>query len=534
MENNTYTIKNVLLALEIKKNYGFKFTNSADGFVFRKKDLDNIRAIRLDNPSTILEFNKEDWNCFKNAENLFLEFRNYEKEVINEFKLPSFIKKVSLNHALIRTLNLEDAKNLEVLDLGDNYLDSIKGLYDLKNPKKFQVYDIEENIDYKKLLEKNPKLKVEASITQLSQENIKDIIYKSPYTKNINIIEPIYSDGYEYIKSDIKDKNFEKIDKKIEEIASSIYTPDMTVPEKIMMTMLFTNTNNRVPVKFLSRFSLYGFKVSNAVLYNFPAWCQAKVKFSKLLLNKIGIQSQQTSCALRKRKPYDIGNDLTLDNIEYMKQFGLDKKDYVDHSIMRVKIQDNWTYCDPMNIGFSTNGNFLENLFNTNTSLNETKMSDEQVYVLSGAEKIFKGKQLSFSNFQKQQIFTTMLAKYLSSKDYQILNPMEVIENKLLTEKAEDIFKQAINIPVQETVYVDNLEELKSLLIDRSKVEKIVSKDKILEEDAIMQGYTNIKSIKKTIVDFASLESKINVFKKDIENKKKDLFIPNAAQKDER
>ncbi len=531
MENNTYTIKNVLLALEIKKNYGFKFTNSADGFIFRKKDLDSIKALSLDNPSTILEFNEKDWNCFKNVKSLFLEFRNYEKEVIDEFKIPPFIKNVSLNHALIKTLNLENAKNLEVLDLGDNLLEDIKGLYSLKNLKKFQAYDIEKDIDYKKLALLNPEIKIDASITQLSEECKKDIIYKMPYTKNISIMEPIYSDGAAYIKSDIKIENFKKIDKKLEKIASDIFTPDMTVPEKVMMAMLYANTNNRQPIKLLSNFFLYGYKVSNAILYNTPAWCQTKVKFAKLLLNKVGIKSQETSCSLRKRKEYEIGDDLTLDNIEYRKRNGLDEKDFVNHSIIRVNIAGNWTYCDPMNIGFSDRGTFLENLFNTNTSLNASKLPDEDVYVLSGAEKVFNKNMLCFKGIQKQQIFTTMLAKYLNSKNYQILNPVAVIENKLLTETPEEVFKTAINIPVQKTVHVDNLEQLKSLLIDRSKVEKIVTKDNIDTFDAILQGYTNIKTIEKELIDLKSLETKIKVFKNDFKREKENILIPKTADK---
>lgn len=531
MENNTYTIKNVLLALEIKKNYGFKFTNSVDGFVFRKKDLDSIKAIRLDNPSTILEFNEEDWNCFKNVKNLFLEFRNYEKEVIDEFKIPSFIKNVSLNHALIKTLNLENAENLEVLDLGDNYISSIKGLYDLKNLKKFQAYDIEGKIDYKKLLERNPKLKVEISITQIPENCKKDIIYEMPYTKNISIMEPLYSDGAAYIKSDIKVKDFEKIDKKLEKIASDIFTPDMTIPEKVMMAMLYTNTNNRKPIKFLSFFSLYNYKVSNAILYNTSAWCQARVKFAKLLLNKIGIESQEASCSLRKRREYEIGNDLTLDSLEYRKRNGLDKKDFVNHSIIRVNIAGNWTYCDPMNIGFSDNGTFLENLFNTNESLNAAKLPDEDVYVLSGSEKVFNKNMLHFKGIQKQQIFTTMLAKYLNSKNYQILCPASIIENKLLTEAPEEVFKMAMNIPVQKTVHVDNLEQLKSLLIDRSKVEKIVTKDDIDTFDVILQGYTNVKTIKKELIDFKNLETKIKVFKNDFKREKENILVPKTADK---
>lgn len=398
----------------------------------------------------------------KSIEELRIESEEnlYELDVTNLKKL----KKIEL----INNINLKEVKGLNELENLEKILMSRNGTGSLEL-KQFDIMSAVENkrlkevildVDmYPNLIKEFPQL-VE-KIEQYEKNNEK--VYTWIENKS-------FYDGW---ANKFSTRNLKEMDIKVEEILQNIIKPEYTEIEKTLAIYNYITENVDYDYKMLE----FDQEMKKDMRY----WLFLEGSYNKSsysIINKRILGKQSSFNAIMKGKVVCQGYSnmmhymLTKENIEsreigciadpIIEEQKLEEKE-VDHSVIRVKTDDEWYYYDPTWDAGKTKYEYAYN----------TKDEFYKKHTLNaGEEKIQSVKQKKYNDKELEN----KINKIYSDKNDKIIKKQEKKEDTVYNR----LFKGLKNLYDKFGIKKEELENIKEELFDREEIirENIYEKDK--------------------------------------------------------
>lgn len=422
MNDEIITIKDMNLALllqeELKKNNN-RIPNMEYN-KFTKEELSKITKLKIDNSGikNISELIyctnlKELEISSKIAKKMSNVNSKYSYDPINDYKFMqiaikdfSVIEKLSNleylkieNVNTINSLDLSNLKNIYSLDLSNNQnLSNLIGLEELNRLVELKLFrnNIKNPIDLEKMLNQN-----------LNDVQLDFDLYPNLVRTNPNIYELMCkykSNGYSFkflenlsgiTTNDILPIKMNEMHNKAKEILNNIIKEYYLDIEKIVAIYYYLinnvsydwkrlnasknneniySKNGEVTVSGETLKTNYSRRNSsyNAIIEG-ESVCEGYTNMMHYLLNMVGIDSRTVSC--------NMG-----DNTEYV---GYNS----NHSIIRVKINNDWYYFDPTNDGVNNN---IKYFFKTKEEISKThKLSMDEILINNVGNKAYSNSELS-------------------------------------------------------------------------------------------------------------------------------------------
>lgn len=484
MNSQILLIKNSSLALllqeELKK--GNNRISNLDYNEFTQEELNKITKLKINNSS--IKDISELYYCTNLKE---LEISStvakkmanvnskYRYDPINDYKFMqvaitdfSVIEKLSNleylkieNVTTIKNLDLSNLKKLYSLDLSNNQnLRMLLGLEKLNELSELKLYrnNIKTSIDLEKMLENN-----------LNSVQLDFDLYPNLVNTNPNIYEVMrkyIKDGHNFkfsenlsgfCTNDILPIKMNEMHNKAQEILSKIIKDDYTDIEKIVAIYYYLikhvtydwvrlnasknheniySKNGEIIVSGEKLETDYNRRNSsyNAIVEG-RSVCEGYTNMMHYLLNMVGIESRTVSC------------NMDSENVEYV---GYNS----NHSIIRIKIDNDWYYFDPTNDGIN---NTIKYFFKTKGEISKTHKLSMDESIINDVEN------KSYTNSELQKIFNYIAGysqeRYIR-KTYNREN--ENIHNMNSEQRVEYARQQLQNLTPDDSMYNYYLDIIKN------------------------------------------------------------------------
>ena len=448
------------------------------------KDLEKLHNLKK---LSIISGNSNLYAKFENGE-IDEESPHYrEKTNIEDFEILGKLKSIEElrieSEENLSKLDVTNMKNLKKLELINNMnLKEVIGLNETENLEKILLskngtgslelreFDIMSTVENRKLKE-----------VILDVDMYPNLIKKFPHlAEKIEEYEKNNERVYTWIENRIiyncwankfSTRNLKEMDIKVEEILQNIIEPEYTEIEKTLAIYNYITDNVDYDHKMLEfdermqkdvRYSLFLEGRSNKSSYSIinkrllgkqssfngimkgKAVCQGYANMMHYMLTKENIESRETMC---------IADPIT----EEQEDKG------IDHSVIRVKTDDEWYYYDPT---WDTGKTKYEYAY-------KTKDEFYKKHTLSaGEERIQSVKQKKYNNKELEN----KINKIYSDKNDKIIKKQNEKQDTVYTR----LFKGLKELYTKFSIRKEELENGKEELFDveESKIEKIYEKDK--------------------------------------------------------
>ena len=398
----------------------------------------------------------------KSIEELRIESEEnlYELDVTNLKKL----KKIEL----INNINLKEVKGLNELENLEKILMSRNGTGSLE----LKQFDIMSAVENKRLKEVILDVDMYPNLIKEFPQLVEKIEqYEKNNEKVYNWIEnKSFYDGW---ANKFSTRNLKEMDIKVEEILQNIIKPEYTEIEKTLAIYNYITENVDYDYKMLE----FDQEMKKDMRY----WLfleGSSNKSSYSIINKRILGKQSSFNAIMKGKVVCQGYSnmmhymLTKENIEsreigciadpIIEEQKLEEKE-VDHSVIRVKTDDEWYYYDPTWDAGKTKYEYAYN----------TKDEFYKKHTLNaGEEKIQSVKQKKYNDKELEN----KINKIYSDKNDKIIKKQEKKEDTVYNR----LFKGLKNLYDKFGIKKEELENIKEELFDREEIirENIYEKDK--------------------------------------------------------
>lgn len=426
-----------------------------------------------------------------------------EKNNIDDFKMLGKLKNIEElrieSEENLSKLDVTNMKNLKKLELINNInLKEVKGLNELENLEKILMsrngtgnlelkeFDIMSAVENKILKEVVLDVDMFPNLIKEFPQLVKKI---EQYEKNN---ETVYTwienkSTYDGWANKFSTRNLKEMDIRVEEILQNIIKPEYTEIEKTLAIYNYITDNvaydyemlefdqkmqkdekyflflegssNRSSYSIINKRILGKQSAFNAIMKG-KAVCQGYAQMMHYMLTKENIESREIGC---------IANQITEEQ-------ELEDKE-IDHSVIRVKTDDNWYYYDPTWDAGKTTYEYAY----------KTKDEFYKKYTLSAQEeKIQSVKQKKYNDKELEN----KINKIYSDKNDNIIKKQEEKKDTVYNR----LFKGLKNLYDKFGIKKEELENVKEELFDREEIirENIYEKDKDINrgvEDKEARGF---------------------------------------------